>query len=62
MAGDFRLMATKAKIEVCACGNYPLTDEDIAAGRNCICCRVKHLFYHDDQFCRRCGCPVGQAP
>lgn len=45
----------------CSCGNGPLTKEDREAGGRCICCRTKHLFYHDDRRCRRCGCPYEVA-
>jgi hypothetical protein len=40
----------------CACGNNPLSEEDLETMR-CLCCRTRHLFYHDDMSCRRCGCP-----
>lgn len=40
------------------CGNYPTSKEDRDNGGICICCRVRHLTYHDDTSCRRCGRPV----
>lgn len=45
-------------MQTCVCGNYPLTHDDLAAGGECKCCRERHLLFHDDTFCRRCGCPV----
>lgn len=40
------------------CGNYPTSKEDQDNGGLCICCRERHLTYHDDTSCRRCGRPV----
>ena len=42
----------------CVCGNHPLTEEDIAQGGLCVCCRKGHFSPHDINDCIRCGAPI----
>lgn len=45
------------KTQGCACGNGPLTRDDLKKGGQCKCCRDGHSAPHDIASCVVCGNP-----